>query len=151
MTPNKRDLKAYARFDGTGRIVPGSLVLRRIKPKVGTWTEVQAYECCNNTSSFVLTRNIEGIVFPAETGILFQIAGGPCSGGLTEFNFLNFIIDNTPPINNINDLVQLLNDYLFFYGVFTVIGPTEISLSVSNSISPMFSSCGTIDMIVNNV
>lgn len=47
MTPNKRDLKAYSRFDGTGRIVPGSTVLRRNKPKVGNWVEVQAYECCD--------------------------------------------------------------------------------------------------------
>jgi len=46
MTPNKRDLKAYSRFDGTGRIVPGSTVLRRNKPKNGNWKEVQAYECC---------------------------------------------------------------------------------------------------------
>ena len=46
MTPNKRDLKAYSRFDGTGRIVPGSTVLRRNKPKVGNWKETQAYECC---------------------------------------------------------------------------------------------------------
>jgi hypothetical protein len=47
MTPNKRDLKAYARFDGTGRVVPGSLVLRRSIPKNGNWKEMQAYECCN--------------------------------------------------------------------------------------------------------
>jgi hypothetical protein len=46
MTPNKRDLKAYSRFDGTGRIVPGSTVLRRNKPKVGNWKETPAYECC---------------------------------------------------------------------------------------------------------
>jgi hypothetical protein len=46
MTPNKRDLKAYSRFDGTGRIVPGSTVLRRNKPKNGNWKETQAYECC---------------------------------------------------------------------------------------------------------
>jgi hypothetical protein len=53
MATNKRDLKAYSRFDGTGRIVPGSTVLRRNKPKVGNWKEVQAYECCSpslNTS-----------------------------------------------------------------------------------------------------
>ena len=50
MTPNKRDLKAYSRFDGTGRIVPGSTVLRRNKPKVGNWIEVQAYECCDPIS-----------------------------------------------------------------------------------------------------
>jgi hypothetical protein len=46
MTPNKRDLKAYVRFDGTGRIVAGSLVLARTKPKNGTWKEIEAYECC---------------------------------------------------------------------------------------------------------
>lgn len=47
MATNKRDLKAYARFDGTGRIIPGSLVLRRTKPKNGNWKEIQTYECCD--------------------------------------------------------------------------------------------------------
>lgn len=47
MATNKRDLKAYSRFDGTGRIVPGSTVLRRNKPKNGNWKETQAYECCD--------------------------------------------------------------------------------------------------------
>jgi uncharacterized protein (TIGR02145 family) len=40
-------LKAYVRFDGSGRIVPGSLILNRFKPKVGNWQETPAYECCN--------------------------------------------------------------------------------------------------------
>jgi len=44
---NKRDLKAFVRFDGSGRIVAGSLILRKKKPKVGKWYEIQAYECCN--------------------------------------------------------------------------------------------------------
>jgi len=44
---NNRPLKAYVRFDGTGRIVPSSLILRRKKPKVGKWVEIPAYECCN--------------------------------------------------------------------------------------------------------
>jgi hypothetical protein len=35
-----RPLKAYVRFDGTGRIVPSSLILRRKKPKVGKWVEI---------------------------------------------------------------------------------------------------------------
>lgn len=51
MTPNKRDLKAYVRFDGTGRIVAGSLVLARTKPKNGTWKEIEAYECCIPSTS----------------------------------------------------------------------------------------------------
>jgi hypothetical protein len=44
---NKRPLKAYVRFDGSGRVVAGSLILRKNKPKVGKWHEIQAYECCN--------------------------------------------------------------------------------------------------------
>lgn len=47
----KRPMKAYVRFDGTGRIVPSSLILRRKKPKVGKWMEVPAYECCNETTT----------------------------------------------------------------------------------------------------
>lgn len=46
MDPNKRDLRAYVRYDGRGRIIPGSLILRRSKPKVGNWKEVAAHLCC---------------------------------------------------------------------------------------------------------
>jgi len=46
-----RPLKAYVRFDGSGRIVAGSLILRRKKPKVGKWVEIPAYECCNPTTT----------------------------------------------------------------------------------------------------
>jgi hypothetical protein len=48
---NNRPLKAFVRFDGTGRIVPSSLILRRKKPKVGKWYEIPAYECCNPTTT----------------------------------------------------------------------------------------------------
>jgi hypothetical protein len=50
-TISKRPLKAFVRFDGTGRIVPSSLILRRKKPKVGKWVEIPAYECCNPTTT----------------------------------------------------------------------------------------------------
>jgi len=43
---NSRPLKAFVRFDGSGRIVAGSLILRKNKPKVGKWKEINAYECC---------------------------------------------------------------------------------------------------------
>jgi hypothetical protein len=52
---NRRDLKAYVRYDGTGRVVPGSLILRRKKPKVGKWVEIPAYECCNPTTTTTTT------------------------------------------------------------------------------------------------
>jgi len=44
---NNRPLKAYVRYDGSGRVVSGSLILRKNKPKVGKWKELTAYECCN--------------------------------------------------------------------------------------------------------
>jgi hypothetical protein len=52
---NKRDLKAYVRFDGQGRVVAGSLILRKQKPKVGKWQEITAYECCNQTTTTTTT------------------------------------------------------------------------------------------------
>lgn len=54
-TIDQRPLKAYVRFDGTGRIVPSSLILRRKKPKVGKWVEIPAYECCNPTTTSTTT------------------------------------------------------------------------------------------------
>lgn len=47
---NQRNLKAFVRYDGSGRVVAGSLVLRLTKPKVGTWTEIQGYQCCNSVT-----------------------------------------------------------------------------------------------------
>lgn len=52
MGSNKKDLRAYVRIDGSGRVVAGSLVLRRKKPKVGKWMEIQTYECCNPTTTY---------------------------------------------------------------------------------------------------
>jgi hypothetical protein len=52
---NKRELKAFVRFDGSGRIVAGSLVLRKQKPRVGKWQEIIAYECCNETTTTTTT------------------------------------------------------------------------------------------------
>ena len=55
MATNQRNLKAFVRFDGSGRIVAGSLILRKNKPKVGKWHEIQAYECCNPTTTSTTT------------------------------------------------------------------------------------------------
>ena len=47
MATNKRDFKTYFRYDGNHRIIPGSNILSRNKPKSGgRWTEDEAYECC---------------------------------------------------------------------------------------------------------
>ena len=47
MANSNNRLKAYVRYDGTGRVISGSLILQRFKPKVGNWVEIDANECCN--------------------------------------------------------------------------------------------------------
>lgn len=43
---SKRDLTGYVRYDGSGRVVAGSLILRKKMPKVGRWKAVDTYDCC---------------------------------------------------------------------------------------------------------
>lgn len=69
---DNRPLKAYVRFDGTGRIVPSSLILRRKMPKVGKWVEIPAYQCCNpitttTTTSSTSTTTTTTTVTPTTT------------------------------------------------------------------------------------
>jgi hypothetical protein len=57
-TSNK--LKAYVRFDGSGRVVPSSVILARFKPKVGNYQEIDAYECCNDVPTTTTTTTQGG-------------------------------------------------------------------------------------------
>lgn len=47
MANSNNKLKAYVRYDGTGRVIPGSLILQRFKPKVGNWSEINSTLCCD--------------------------------------------------------------------------------------------------------
>lgn len=44
---NLRDLKAFVRYDGSGRVVAGSLIFRKKKPTVGNFQQIQSFKCCN--------------------------------------------------------------------------------------------------------
>jgi hypothetical protein len=55
MANSNNKLKAYIRYDGTGRVIAGSLILQRFKPKVGNWVEIDANECCNFTTTTTTT------------------------------------------------------------------------------------------------
>ncbi len=48
-------LKAFVRFDGSGRVIPSSLILQKSKPKVGNWKEINATQCCNDTPTTTTT------------------------------------------------------------------------------------------------
>lgn len=55
MSSLNKNFKGYVRVDGSNRIVAGSLVLRKTKPKVGRWQEIPAFECCNQTTTTTTT------------------------------------------------------------------------------------------------
>lgn len=55
MANSNNQLKAYVRFDGTGRVIPGSLILQRFKPKDGNWQETDAKLCCNDITTTTTT------------------------------------------------------------------------------------------------
>jgi hypothetical protein len=50
-------LKAYVRVDGTGRVIPQTMVLRLKMPKSGRWQEIQTYACCNPTTTTTTTTS----------------------------------------------------------------------------------------------
>jgi hypothetical protein len=67
MANSNNNLKAYVRFDGTGRVIAGSLILQRFKPKVGNWQEIDANECCNFVPTTTTTTTTEAPVTTTTT------------------------------------------------------------------------------------
>lgn len=50
-------LKAFVRYDGSGKIVPGGPILQANKPKVGNWKEIDSHLCCNPTTTSTTTTS----------------------------------------------------------------------------------------------
>ena len=53
---NSKKLKAFVRYDGSGRVVASSLILRKNKPRVGRWYQIPEYLCCNGTTNTTTTQ-----------------------------------------------------------------------------------------------
>lgn len=131
MASNKRFLKAYARFDGSGRIVPASTILRKTKPKVGNWTEVQTYECCNPIE----------IYYTPTLPITYPVVRIYCDGSLAEDD--TFVGTYT----TISNLVTALNadPNTSQYGTFAT-GPNN---SVKLTAGPFITDCtGVLSMTI---
>ena len=132
MATNKRDLKAYVRFDGTGRIVPGSLVLRRTKPKVGKWKEIEGYQCCNAPT----LNSGELNSFPWEPAAFVVYCGTS-----DQYIYVNTGID----VSNITELVAALNAGGSNIGVFSVAPDgVTVNLTISTETASVFKNCNDI-------
>ena len=121
-TNNK--LKAYIRFDGTGRVISGSLILQRSKPKVGNWKEIDANECCN-PSPTLITDTIPG-EFPLSY-ISIRIFCGESTADTVYTN---------GEAANMAELIEFLNsnEETRVFGTYSAIDETTVQLSVPLSV-----------------
>lgn len=71
---NQSKLKAYVRYDGTGRVIAGGPILQRFKPKVGNWVEIQANECCNepNFGDYLITQDNQPLITENDNHIILN-------------------------------------------------------------------------------
>jgi hypothetical protein len=140
-TIDKRPLKAYVRFDGTGRIVPSSLILRRKKPKVGKWVEIPAYECCNPTVSPTTTVNSQSLTFP----ITYTSLRTRCDG----IN-VGDPVYTTETVNNIGELVTLFNNTpgTQLLGTYSALGEDVLVLTVTDTIKNTLCPTGVLSLYV---
>ncbi len=126
---NKRDLKAYVRYDGSGRVIAGSLVLRRTKPKVGNWKEVQGYECCNDVT---LTFDM------SDTEILDVTLRLFCNG--TQIHYLYTSQDS----EGIGDVISILNGTFNLLGTFSNPSENIIQLVMTGDMKTALCPTGTL-------
>lgn len=112
---NKRILKAYVKIDGTGRVIAGSLVLRKEKPKVGKWMEIQGYQCCNDITISTTVAD------PETTSLGFRLI---CNGTTIG------TYDTSTASADIDQIVDILTDKYGFLGTFSAQGHV-LSLTLS--------------------
>jgi hypothetical protein len=113
---NKKDLKAYVRYDGNGRVIPGALLLQRFKPKGGgQWHQIGAYECCDPFclppvygEDYIIVDIIEG-----ETGITVVIETNPFTNPILEVAAIS--CESNPPSRIVTLDVQLIEGNVYGY------------------------------------
>ena len=103
---NNRRLKAFVRYDGSGRVIPGGPVLSATKPKVGNWKEINAYKCCNESP---LPSNCIRFVMNTTGGINF---GMEVSSATEDFSYIvNWGDGSSDEGSSGEGVVQLLHDF----------------------------------------
>jgi len=142
MAINNRPLKAYVRFDGTGRIVPSSVILRKNKPKVGKWQEIPAYECCNYTPPAQRILYFTPVNYPI-TNIALRFF---CNGNDVEYVYTN------EDASNFLKLIQSLttNSTYTQFGVFSALDSDTVQLTMSESLALTLCPTGTLTFDIVN-
>ena len=109
---SNQNLKAYVRYDGSGRVVAGSLILRRQKPKVGNWQQINRSECCNFDQSTIVV-NVQSEFPFSYPDFVLESTGG-------NYTYQYYYGDNTS-VADINELATYNNSKYGFLGTFKVL------------------------------
>jgi hypothetical protein len=134
---NQRDLKAFVRYDGSGRVVAGSLIFRKKKPTVGKFKQISSYQCCNFDQSPVVV-NI-GTQFPfTYPDFVLQAVGG------TE-TYLYSYSDNSNAVANVDELAASLNAEFPVYGTFKAVDG-DLILNPTAAIAELFAATGATSL-----
>jgi hypothetical protein len=144
MATNNRPLKAYVRYDGSGRAVSSSLIWRKNKPKVGNWKEVQGYECCDGGGTF--TTQIAFSPLPDQ-----QIYPGLGLNVFCEETLvLSYLITYPSEINTIQETVDYLNTTFTGIATFSVVNSFTASVTFSDIIANALCPSGTLTIVTLN-
>jgi hypothetical protein len=130
---NQRNLKAFVRYDGSGRVVAGSLILRKNKPKVGNFQEVKAYQCCN------LGEN--PITVQVQSEFPFSYPDFVVESNDGVYRYIFNAGDNTT-VNNVTELAAYNNSRYQGIGKFAAVGG-DLIFTPNAAIAAMFAASGT--------
>ena len=132
---NKRINKAYVRYDGTGRVIPGSLILNRFKPAVGNWKETPAYECCNVSGITLYTAPLDS--YPINN-VAVRI--------LCDDVEVDYVYSDDDDAANLTALINILNGNPLYtqFGVYSDGGDGDVKLVMPAPIASSICPTGTL-------
>lgn len=141
-------LKAWVRFDGNKNVVPGSLILRTTKPKLGTWVEVTYNLCCGSPfNPNISTAPLYIYDFQIECedfcSLSIEVNGEPFPFPICEFplNFTGFVelLQSTFPTATISGIPAVIG------GTITMISSTQVFGTIITQ------NCGSVTPIVSGL
>lgn len=120
---NQNKLKAWVRYDGTGRVIAGGPILQSFKPKVGNWVEINANECCNEipttttTTTATPTTTTTTTIATINVGYNSESCGTPSTFTTVSFATGSNICD--PVVELQGNFSMLPSTFYVIYGGFS--------------------------------
>jgi hypothetical protein len=114
---NQNKLKAYVRYDGTGRVIAGGPILQRFKPKVGNWVEIDAKECCNYVPTTTTTTTaVPGLSVRISSNEMFDPV---CTASTT-------LLVQVTSGTSLSDALTITGDFASLGAYYTPVDPNDI-------------------------